>query len=335
VSAPSRRDRGRAWAHGRSPRGARATAVAAVAVSLALGGASCSTGDARADAPAPTTTEATTTTTAPPEPAVVELLDPGAEPRRAARIQLTQGESVTSTLTVDLAIEQDIGGTPQRLDAPPLDQVVTSSVVSVDDEGAVVELVIDDASYRREGSGLTDAQADELDAQVSSLAGTTTVARISPLAESEVQSFEVPDGVDDTMAATVEQVGTDAGGLSLVLPTEPIGVGARWRVTTTRTIGGLEQTTVATFELTSFDGDVLTYDATLEATADEQEIAGARLLTSTTSGTGTGTVRLTSLLAEQEVRGTSEQRLEVDGPDGPAEVDQTVETALAQRPSAG
>lgn len=313
----------------------RVAAVIAAALLVTLAAASCSDGADEAERSTTSTSAATTTTTAPPEPTTVELLDPGAEPRREVRFRLTAGEQVRATMTVDLAIDQEADGQSQRLDSPPVDQELLSTVLEADEDGAEIELEVLDATIQRDGSGLSTAEADEVEAQVASLAGSVTTMAMDPLGITEVLDVRAPDGADDELAASIDDLVPQLSGISLVLPSEPIGVGGRWRTTSTRTVGGIEQTLTTEFEVTELDGDVIAYTAEVEVTADEQEIDGGRLLSLAATGTGTGRLTLTTLEAEQEGRTTVEQVLEVPGPDGePVRLEQRVTTAVVQRPEA-
>ena len=75
-----------------------------------------------------TTKGPTTTTTTPRPSAEPEVLDPGASPRRAIRLQLVQGAKATVALTVDLNVTQQSVGFDQALNGPPVTETVVFTV---------------------------------------------------------------------------------------------------------------------------------------------------------------------------------------------------------------
>ncbi len=77
-----------------------------------------------------------------------------------------------------------------------------------------------------------------------------------------------------------------------VLPTEPVGTGAKWTVTSTQKIADqLEVKKVVTYELISKKGTAWTIKGTTKITGDEQTVSGAKL--GSITGTGASEVTLT------------------------------------------
>ncbi len=240
------------------------------------------------DDAAPTTTStstSTTTTTTPPvaRSQAPELLDAGDEPRQALRVAYTEGDEAQITFTSDLQVTQQSGGRTQRLDSPPIAQTLTSTVGRVGDDGAEVTIRIDDIAAKGKGTGLGEDELAALDDELEPMVGVEGTGLVTPLGELEGFAFDVPEGVSDTVAAQLDALMEQVPALGPALPSEPVGVGASWRTTSTTSAGGAEVETVSTITVTSISDGVLGYTSTIRTSAEPQDIALAGLADGTTA----------------------------------------------------
>lgn len=326
-------------------RAGRTAATAALAATVLAG---CSSGGDGAGPTTTTTQATTTTTTAPP---AVTVLDAGDEPRRVVEITLTEGDQVTSELTIDQRIDQLSDGRRQRLDPPPIRQAITYDVRSVDATGADLALTMGEPTVLARGTGLSAQDVAQLEADLSVLAGVEGTARMAPTGEVSDVAFEpvAPDddgdGDDATdLAATVDgllgSLEDQVGSLGLVLPTDPVGVGAVWERVATATIGGVASTTTTRYEVTALDDQEVAVELTTSSTAEAQDLGEAdgvttRLRSSELEGAGRATRSLTSLVEEGESAVSGTQVLEVTTAGATTELTQEIEVKTALRPSAG
>jgi hypothetical protein len=230
--------------------------IVAVAAALA-------TSDDQSSGRDPVTT--TTTTRAPSDPQV-ELLAAGAEPRRAVRLALESGSSATVRHTTDVAVVARTGERTQRFDPPAATHVVAYVVRRVEDSVALVDAVIE----------AVEAPDAELRTALEPMVGTRTSFEVDARGRSSAVSFEIPPSASDTLRSQLHQLEDQAAQFGTLLPEEPIGPGARWRVTT--------DGAVTTFTATELTGDLLRYRS-------EITIGGEGELT----GTGVGTMPLATI----------------------------------------
>lgn len=278
----------------RPPPTVRALAVAGTAVVLLASGC---TGSDGGDDPAPTTT-----TTAPPNP---ELLDDGAAPRQELRLRLTEGDTATATLTVDLGVTQSVDGVEQVLVAPAVTQTVHFTVDRVDGDEAEISFVFTDVSVERDGTDLTDAEHLELTVDARRLVGVAGTGRIDDRGAVRAFGYDLPADLDPAVAASLDRLESQVTDLIVPLPPEPVGVGARWRVRSTTSLGGAELDQSVTYEITEITGDEITYTAVVDQVAEDQPLddaalpdgATGRLVSSQVTGTSVGTMGLGSLAA--------------------------------------
>lgn len=247
-------------------RRSRSGALPALLLSIAvLGGCGLFGGDdgekAGAGAAA-TTTLATTTTTVPDRR--VEVLDAGAAPLRPLRLTFTAGQQVTTTSTFDLDASQD-GGRVEVVDAPAVVQRSTLRVDAVAPGGAsaTVTVVIEDLHTSRADNDLSDAEAAALDERLGRVEGLRGTGTLTADGRFEDLTYTPPPGGDAGAEEDARQAAEQVRSLSVPLPTEPVGVGARWRVITTTESGDVEVRQEATYRLTAADGPVIRYTADL------------------------------------------------------------------------
>lgn len=291
----------------------------------------------------PTTSTSTSTTVAPARSDPPELLDAGAEPRQPLRIAYTEGQEATVELTSDVQVEQRSDGRTQRLDSPPIVQTLAYRVGTVTDQGAQLTIEVTDVAVKSKGTGLTDDEVAKLQDELDPLVGLEATATATPLGELQDVAFDVPDGLSEAATTRIDALDDQISALGPSLPTEPVGVGARWRTTAESTSGGARATTVTTVTLTSTDDDGAGYTSTIETTADAQELAldgladgtTARLESSKLTGTSRGTLRLDGVGLSLRTTLAGTQQIVLVDPDGETPLTQSLELAYVGTTSAG
>ncbi|MGN6693375.1 MAG: hypothetical protein ACTHN0_04295 [Aquihabitans sp.] len=287
-----------------------------------------------------TTTPPTTTTTTEPPVAGTdppELLDPGAEPRQPLRVAYTEGDEAVITFTSDLAITQETEGRTQRLDSPPITQTLTYTVGATTDAGSELTIHIDAIAAKGKGTDLSQEQLDALDDELAPLVGLEATAVATPLGELEDLAFDAPDGLSESLTAQLDALEEQLPTIGPALPSEPVGVGASWRTTSTANVGGAEVQTTSTVKVTGIDGGLLSYTSAIETSAEPQDLAfdglgkgtTATLRSSDLKGTATGSMGLdrVALTLRTRLEGAQEITLTSDGTD--TALRQSLEVAYA------
>lgn len=216
----------------------------------------------------------------------VQLVSPGAAPRRVLAYVLPKGTQTHLELAIDMTL--DAGGRGGTLPT-----VVMQLDVAVDDVLAdhrmKLRTTIADASVRDPSdSQVAAAIATPLE-QIKGLAVTTTLAPDGKVSDAKLD----PGGKQLTPAAQ-QQYDALAGNLedlALRLPTEPVGMGAKWRSSRQVHRGGLATTATATVEVTKLEGTHVGYAVAIDSSGPDQTInqAGASVDVKHIHGTGQGT----------------------------------------------
>jgi hypothetical protein len=237
--------------------------------------AACGDGDSPSAVPeTPTTatpaTIATTTlppTTVAPKPAVT-LDSPGAQPRQPMALRLAAGSSAKVAMVSKLTLKITVAGqaVPPSV-VPGTRQVITQRVDKVEADGAaVVSVTFSDASVvPTPGADPAVVQATQAGLEpLNRIRGTQT---IDPDGAVRSATFDTSAVTDPAIKGTLDSMTSQLGTLSAPFPREPVGVGARWTVTSTATIAGLKMTTTTRYTLRSRSGDRYELDQTQDAMA--------------------------------------------------------------------
>jgi hypothetical protein len=281
----------------------RRTRALAAAIALTLATSSCGLfGDDEPATSAPTTIPTVTTTV--PESSV-EVLDAGRSPLAPLRLEFREGDTTTVAVTVDLDVSQTSAGAQQDLVTPAVREVVTLTVDGVDDGEAMISLAFTEANVVRNDTDLSDDEAAELDRELAALVGIRGSGRITEFGELTSFRYDLPDSLDPGVRATLERSRAELEALALPLPADPVGVGARWRATTTSRIGGFPLRQETTYELIGLEDGAVRYTAEVRQYAEDQDVAldglpegtTAHLVSSRVEGSASGTMDLTSVAA--------------------------------------
>ena len=200
----------------------------------------------------------------------VTLLEPGAEPRRAYRFRLGAGSEDRTTLLTEERTEREFGGMPAVSTGSRREQVFSVRVDEVDAEGAA-RLTWRVEPVRAEPLPGTSPELLAMETKARDLDVVLDLtSRLLPTGDAVDVALGLRPGPDRDRA---EQAGVDeyVHELAVELPSEPIGVGARWETTRSSRHLGMRFHGVVTHELLAVEGDRLRLRFQMaQVTADEK-----------------------------------------------------------------
>lgn len=192
----------------------------------------------------------------------------GAQPRQPLALKLAAGSSVKVAMVNKLTLKSSVGGqaAPSGV-VPGTRQVITERVDKVEGDGsATVSVTFSDASVvPTPGADPAVVQATQAGIEpLNRVRGTQTIEADGAVRNA---SFDTSAVTDPAIKGTLDSMTSQIGTLAAPFPREPVGVGARWTVTSTATLAGLKMTTTTRYTLRSRTGDRDELDQTQEATA--------------------------------------------------------------------
>jgi len=233
----------------------------------------------------------------------VELISEGEAPRRALRYDIEAEHTGAMLLTSNFNMRIMVNGQDQSPQPIPGQRMRMSlRAVDVERDGDVrYRAVIDNAEA---APGDFPPQMMEIITNaLEPLEGTTIQGLMSARGLPVNISVEAPENAQPQamqMLSDVEQIATQIGS---PFPTEPVGVGARWRTAQTIAIGAFDIMQTTRYEVLSMDGDIVRLKVDVQQTADDQPIeapglppeAEARLVSYAGTGQGESVVDLTGM----------------------------------------
>jgi hypothetical protein len=208
--------------------------------------------------------------------AVVEVLDPGAEPRRELRYTMKKGDSGGLAMTMDMTMTLRVADQPPRMKLLPR-MVMSFDVAITQSEGADVYVTSTVREARAEPRDGVDAKiVDALSPKLARMAGMVTKFWMDPRGNVRDAAAELPPGAPADLEATLDQVRQAIEGASAPLPVEAVGSGAKWRVLKRVVAGGLDVVQVVNYRLDEMQADAIVLDAVVTqfAGAETAQIKG-------------------------------------------------------------
>jgi hypothetical protein len=179
----------------------------------------------------------------------VVILDQGSRPRRLLELDVEEGHTEASTL--EMVLTQRVQG--ETVVVPPISFLFTSTVESVDADQIEVSQSYD--SVRVKGRGHDPQVVRQMRAAIEPLVGVTGTTWLTRGGAPLRTEFDIADDAPPAMRSMLEELGNQAGTMSVPYPNQEVGPGARWEATTEIEVNGIALEQLATYSLKSFDGD--------------------------------------------------------------------------------
>jgi hypothetical protein len=252
-------------------------------------------------------------------PPAVTLLSAGAVPRTALRyvVPATYKERLSMKMVMGMAMEMG-GMSMPGMSMPAITMTADIAVTAVSPGGDITyTLAFSGATVDTAGADPTVVAALQgLDASMKASKGTATV---SNRGVSRGFTFDLGTAANPQFAQMMNSASSTLQNLSMPLPEDEVGAGARWEVRQTLSSNGVKTFQKNTMELVAFDGRTATLKTTIEQTAPPQAIsnpampAGADVQLERLSGTGTGAISLplTGLVPTSDVTMTSDMVMSI------------------------
>jgi hypothetical protein len=203
---------------------------------------------------------------------IVELLSIGAEPRQTLRFKPALNSKQIGSMIMKMDMGLSIAGkAAPRNKVPATVMTFETTVNQIDSNGNIhyqfrytqADLVGD--------SSVPPAALKELRAQLQNLKGISGTVVVDNRGQTQLGKFNLPQSLDSKAKLTLKQISRSVEQLSAPLPEPAIGLGAKWRVTTSPTIGGIRLTQSATYELIKLQDDRATLRVVINQQAPAQQ----------------------------------------------------------------
>ena len=233
---------------------------------------------------------------APGGESIVTVLEPGTAPRTPLRYQLRPRQQETMDVTMHMGMTMNIGEMSVPVELPPFTISARAEVTDIASSGDIsYAIAFTKLAVGAGGNEAVTAALKQSEASMTSVKGTGVVSNRGVPRSMKMDTSGI---TDPTMKQTFDQMASSFQNMSMPMPEEAVGVGARWEVRNAMESGGISIFQKTEYQVVSIDGPVLTLKAKIEQTAPPQPISlptmppGADATLSKMTGTGSGTVSL-------------------------------------------
>lgn len=235
-----------------------------------------------------------TTTGGPGDPNAAKLVEPGADPKAPKRYVFPAGKSEVRVGQVRVAVSVEMPGAPPQQQAQPAVELTMKLASKAAQKGIFPFEVKLEKVGLAEGQGLDPRAAAQAAKELSTLVGTT--AKFDVTARGNVGELSVAG--DEKMAKQgaaeiLEALQQTLEFVTVPFPEEPIGVGAKWEVTSVSASQGAKVTTATTFQLKEWSGDAGTITADIVRSAPKSPLRDPRMPGAQLELTGKGSYTFT------------------------------------------
>jgi len=201
------------------------------------------------------------------------LLDAGAEPRAPLRLKPTVGTPQVLEMVMDMGMRMAIADQVQDMDLPPISFSMRSTVDGVDKDGSMTVHTVWLGAHTLEGGSAPPEVANAMTQGFSMLQGLEMTQKLDPTGR--VLSLELGGDPSPEIAAALNGVQDSMRQSQVYLPGEPVGLGAKWKVTVHVVSNGIPVDATTTYTLRGRDGDVLSLGSEVGMTIDAKAMSAA------------------------------------------------------------
>ncbi len=211
-----------------------------------------------------------------------KFLEAGAEPRKVLRLHPAPGDKQTLSLTMKIAMDIQAGQTPsQSMKMPTIRMTMDATVKSVSPEG---DILYDMTMGNVDVAGEADANPQIVQLMKSAFSGFKGLSGSATMSDRgfvKGTEMKTPAGSDPQLRQVVDQMRESFARLSVPLPEEAVGPGAKWEVKMPLKSQGVTIDQTDAIQLVSVEGDRVTVKETIEQRASNQKIQNPALPGST------------------------------------------------------
>ena len=222
----------------------------------------------------------------------IKLLEAGSGDKIELRVAPKKGTEESFQMLMDMNMAMDMGGMgkiPQKL--PQMRMVMTATITDVKDGAIHYDFELAEATVDETADAM---MVSALKPELAKMVGTKGTVIVSDRGVTQSAEIQAPEGTKKEELAQFENMQKSMNHASAPFPKEPVGIGAKWSVTTDMKENGIQMTQVVTYTLEKIEGRTVTLSTALVQSAENQPVAADSLPPGSTAtlasleSTGTG-----------------------------------------------
>ncbi|HZW06872.1 MAG TPA: DUF6263 family protein [Phycisphaerales bacterium] len=243
----------------------------------------------------------------------VKLQSPGAEPRRVLRYAPAKGDAYGFEMRMKMGMSMTMGGEPAPSTAMPT-MVMPGDVKVVDVlPGGSVKLDFVYAEGKlAETEGVMPQVIEAMETSMRQLKGLNGSFVFTSRGEYVSGSFRLPTDADPMVKQTLQGLNKSMEQMTVPLPAEPVGKGARWTCERNPENNGVKMKALYTHELVEQSDKSFSAKVSIDGEAGEQTVQGMKLEGMKMTGSGNMKMDLARLMPT-DCRLVSKVSMSMDG----------------------
>lgn len=209
-----------------------------------------------------------------PTTANIDLSSSGAEPRRELKFRPAVNSKQSVVLTMDMSMKSTIGETP--LPTKPIPKMVLKidAIVRQVDANGDIHCSFGYADVRAIADKSTPPEViAAAQKSLKSMVGLKIDLVVASNGQLKTKNLILPRNITPAIEQTLRQFDRSIEQLMIPLPTDKIGLGAKWRTTNALAISGIKFDAAATAEIVELSATGMTIKTTISQSAPPQEFA--------------------------------------------------------------
>lgn len=272
------------------------------------------------------------------QPPQIQIINLGAEPRQQMRLKPTLNVKQTTLMTIKMGMKVSASGqSPQEIKVPTSVMTMETEATKIDGNGDIhYQFSYTKADVTSDSTNAPPSALESMRSAIKKLVGLKGSFIMDSRGFSKGGDLVVPEGADNNFKQIIRQMSQSIEQLSVQLPAEAVGKGAKWRLNFPLNSNGINVNNIATYELMSFQEGVAVLNISLEQQAKPQRVnspqlpAGSNinLQSLASQGSGQSTIRLDKLMpVRSAVSMNSNTEMSVKSAGSPQEA--SIKTKLA------
>lgn len=119
-------------------------------------------------------------------------------------------------------------------------------------------------------------------AQIKKIVGASGSCIVDNRGQTKAYTFVLPEGLDQNIKQMLAQISNSPEQLSSPVPQQAIGIGAKWRVSSSPNLGGIQLNRITTYQLINLQNNIATLKVDSEQHATPQDLTRPGLPAGTT-----------------------------------------------------
>jgi hypothetical protein len=252
-------------------------------------------------------------------PATVTLAAPGAEPRTRLRYKAAAGLKETMLMSTSMALNMAMEGMSMPMELPIMKTTADLAVTAVSPNGEITYDIAFTGMTAEAAPGMDPAMAAMAQGAAQGITALKGTATITDRGFNKSTALNLDKITDPTLKQLLGAMSSSIESMSMPLPDEAVGVGAKWEVRQAVTTAGATTFQRIECELMAIDAQGATIKTRAEQTVPAQSIANPALPGATVSvekgfGSSTGSIMLRSgsLVPTSDTSGTTTMAMSLD-----------------------